>query len=58
MNDTKLPLPEVVVIKPVNQFADKLFALVTAPAKEKIWHAPQQLKTDWSHIEYEKGETK
>lgn len=40
----EMPLPVVVEIKPVNQFADKLFEMVTAPASERFWDAPQQHK--------------
>lgn len=51
----ELPLPEVVEIKPVNQFADKLYKLVTAPAKEQAWNTPND-NSQWDHIEFERGE--
>ena len=47
-----LPLPEVVEIKPVNQFADKLYGMITAPSKDKLWNEPVK-KANWA-IEYER----
>lgn len=49
----ELPLPEVVEIKPINQFADKLFGMVTAPAKEQCWNKHEKDKK-WDQVEYEK----
>ena len=50
----ELPLPEVVEIKPINQFANKLFEMVTAPAKAQQWNTHEKDRK-WDHIEYEKG---
>ncbi len=47
-----LPLPEVVEIKPVNQFADKLYGMITGPAKDKLWSEPVK-KASWK-VEYER----
>jgi hypothetical protein len=53
----ELPLPVVVEIKPINQFADMLFGMVTAPAKEQRWNKHEKDKK-WDHVEYEKVNTK
>lgn len=51
----ELPLVEVVEIKPVNQFADKLYKMITAPAKEQAWNTPVK-KSQWNElIEFEKS---
>ena len=44
----KLPLPEVVEIKPVNQFADKLFGMINAPATEKTYSPT--IKSNWKEV--------
>jgi len=44
----RLPLPEVVEIKPVNQFADKLFGMINAPTTEKTYSPT--IKSNWKEV--------